>query len=344
MKKSLSIVNTSIQLINCIEAIHHYECTYNYLLIGQFNIYPERIKKIQKMLEDPFFSQHFKKIYYLPYQFSSKNPLRFVGYLVSAMKFAFIIFFSKKFDFCFYGVYTDVIMRPITYLIKYKNKKSNICLVDEGVRILADANLRIKQEPLILRQEQKSKCFIRDFCLSIVRRWLVPNLNYFTIYSLPYLKRDTIVLNDYSYLKSNNPYHYDFKQNAIVLIGQPFIELKFVEAQTYISILNKIFTLYQGRPIYYVPHPIESLYPKYIPREIEFITTTLPIEILLLGSNVSTLIGFNSSVLFNSAKMNICRDIQCYKIHYDEYLCNVNIEDLDYLYRTFVEAKITLIE
>ena len=47
MKRSISIINTEIQLINVIEAIQHFECQDNYLVIGQFNIRLDRIHKIE---------------------------------------------------------------------------------------------------------------------------------------------------------------------------------------------------------------------------------------------------------------------------------------------------------
>lgn len=342
MKKSLSIINTGIQLVNCIEAIKHFGCENNYLIIGQFNICPDRIRQIRKMLKDPFLSENFKKIYLLPFQFSNKNPLRFFGYLASAFKFALIILFSKKIDYCFYGVYTDVIMRPVTYLVQYKNNKSKICLIDDGIRVISDADNRIKQEPLIARQEQKCKFFLKDFCRSIMRKWMVPHLHFFTTYTFPLLERDTSIPNHYLHLKNNNPYHYVFKPDAVVLIGQPFIELKMVEEQTYSDALSKIYSLYKDRPVYYMPHPLETLYPKFIQKDTEIIKTPYPVELLLLGSNLSTLVGFNSSVLFNAAWMNICDEILSYQIPEDQLLHN-DVKANALVYKAFSNAGIKFI-
>mgnify|MGYP001810797482 FL=1 len=126
--RSISVINTGIQLVNVIEAVNQNGCEENYLVIGQFNLHPDRIRQIRKMLQDEFLNSHFKKIYGLPKQFSPKNPLRFVSYILTYIKFAWIILRAKKFDFCFFGVYTDIIMRPIAFLSWYRNRKINICV------------------------------------------------------------------------------------------------------------------------------------------------------------------------------------------------------------------------
>lgn len=320
MKRSISIINTEIQLINVIEAIHHFKCEENYLVIGQFNIRPERIQKIEKMLEEPLFKQHFKKIIHLPLYLSNKNPLRFLGYILAYIKFFFLILFSKKFDFCFFGVVTDIIVKPIVYLTQYKNPYCVLCVVDEGARVIMDSNNRVQNEALLLRQQNKRIQLFYGLYLAITRKWIYPALTYFSIYQLSLLKQDVFIRNEYIYFKHNKIQQILLKEPAIVIAGQPMSELKITTSNTYQQIIQKIIAKYKQSNIYYAPHPIETEYKQWLPSNVHPLQTQYPLEIILLVNQVDTLIGFYSTVLSNSAIMRTCQEIYSISLKTSEYL------------------------
>jgi len=343
MKRSIAIINTGIQLINVIEAVNRFGCEDNCLIIGQFNIFPDRIKQIEKMLEDDFMNRHFRKIYRMPVNFSAQNPLRFLGYLIAYIKFAFIIFFSKKFDYCFSGVYTDIIQRPVNYLAYFKNRNICLCLVDEGIRVTEDAKNRLAQSELISRQNSHGTIFFRDFYLAITKRWLPPSLCFFSVYDFPILKRDSVMVNPYLFFKTRNIYRYDFNSDAVVIIGQPYVELKMITEDSYKKTVNLILNSHSNKPCYYVPHPMELLYLSWLPDDVKIVRTQYPIELLLLGAKISALTGFNSSVLFNAAKMGLCDIIQSYVIKQEDYICEYNKVAVDRLYSSFKEVGIEVV-
>jgi len=340
--RSISIINTGIQVVNVVEALRKNGCTENYLIIGQFNLHPDRIKQIEIMLKDDFLNSNFKKIYGLPKQFSPKNPLRFISYILTYIKFAFIILRAKKYDFCFFGVYTDIIMRPIVFLSWFKNRKIKINLIDEGVRVITDAANRVKQLKYIEKQKQRKTLFVRDFYLAITRKWIPPQITYFSVYDLPLSGDDNIELNEYGCFKNNNPYKYSFESGAVVIIGQPYVELNIIKQRGYEEILEKIFTDYAGKKFYYFPHPMETIYTSLIPSGINIIRSQYPVELLLLGAKIDAIVGFNSSVLYNAAKMKLCDDISSYMFNDEHYINAESIESNKTLAAMFGEARINI--
>jgi len=309
MTRSISIINTEIQLINVIESIHHFKSRENYLVIGQFNIQTDRIHKIEKMLMEPLFGQHFKKIIRLPLYLSNKNPFRFVGYALAYIKFFFLILFQKKFDFCFFGVVTDIIVKPIVYLTQYKNPECLLCVIDEGGRVIVDAKERTMNERNIKLQSSHSKGLLSGFIQAINRTWAYPSLTYFSVFQLSLLPQDKLIHNDYAFFKANQIQNNQLKKKAVVMVGNPLCEHKRIPLVQYQNIINSVIAKYNAPPIYYAPHPMETEYVKWMPKHIILLQTHYPLELVVLVNCVDTLIGFGSTALYNCAVMKICDNI-----------------------------------
>ena len=184
--------------------------------------------------------------------------------------------------------------------------------------------------------------FLREFFLAVTRRWFPPALTYFSVYQLPLKGNDSIVFNEYAFFKNNNPYRYSFSPDSVVIIGQPYVELKIIAQQSYAAMLNKILEENTGKNLHYLPHPLETLYSSLLPSDVRIIQSQYPVEMLLLGSDVITITGFNSSALYNAAKMKLCRQIISYAFRPEHYIAEQNTEANDRLIRTFREAGIEI--
>lgn len=329
MKRSIAIINTEIQLINSIEALHHFKCDENYLVIGQFNIRPERILKIEKILEEPLFRQHFKKILHLPVYLSDKNPLRFIGYILAYIKFFFFILFSRKFDYCIFGTATDIIVKPIVFLTQYKNPLCKLCVIDEGIRIIADANKRQEDSEIINLQYNTPKSLLRGYIQAITKQWQYPSLTFFSIFQLPLLPQDNLIYNSHDFFKTNKIPGITLDNNAIVIVGQPLYELNFTTLETYQEIIFLIIKNYSCNPIYYAPHPIETEYKNWMPKQISLLQTHYPLELVLINNDVDYLIGFSSTVLFNCASMKLCKNIISVSLEEKDDKTNEKNQDLN---------------
>ncbi|MDY6326655.1 MAG: polysialyltransferase family glycosyltransferase [Bacteroidales bacterium] len=332
MKRSISIINTEIQLINVIEAIHCFECEENILVIGQFNIRMDRIKKIEEMMKEPLFKQHFKKTIHLPLYLSNRNPLRFIGYILAYIKFFFYVLLSKKFDCCFFGVVTDIIVKPIAYLTQYKNPKCMLCLIDEGTRTESEARERTNKEKFIMLQQNRNLKLFHGFVLSIARKWTYPALTYFTIYKPQLLPQDNIVENKYCFFKKNKISNINLNSNAVVIVGQPMYELHLSSLERYQRVINRVACNFSGKHIYYAPHPIETEYIKWLPNGITPLQTHYPLELVLIVNKVDVLVGFFSNVLTNAAYLGLCENIISIPLERTsrEQFCETKCPDNDY--------------
>ena len=64
----------------------------------------------------------------------------------------------------------------------------------------------------------------------------------------------------------------------------------------------------------------------------------IPVELLLLGAKIDAIVGFNSSVLYNAAKMKLCDDISSYMFNDEHYINAESIESNKTLAAMFGEA------
>lgn len=309
MSRSISIINTEVQLINVIEAIHKFGCKDNYLIIGQFNIQPNRIQKIEKMLAEPMFRKHFKRIIHLPLYLSNKNFFRFLAYFLAYIKFFLLVVCSKNFDYCFFGVVTDIIVKPVAFLVQNRNPKSMLCVIDEGVRIIADSAERVKNKHMLTQKKTTCNRLLTGYFKAITKNWIYPSLTYFSIYELSLLPQDNLIKNDFSFFRKNKISSIKLEQNAIIIVGQPFVELQIISKETYEKIILQITRMHIGCNIYYAPHPIETQFYNWLPQNIKILKSQYPLELVLISNSISEIIGFNSSVLFNSTFLNICDKI-----------------------------------
>ena len=343
MKKSVSIINTGLQLINVIEIIHHHQCTENYLIVGHFNIFPDRIKKLKEFINDPFIKKNFKKVYFLPSGITSKSPFRFLEYILATLHLFFISLFIKKPDYLFLGVYTDIYQRAANFLFSSFNKSIELWFIDEGVRILADVNHRNKVMSQELLQKQEKTNWIINLYHAIKRKWHPPVVHFFSAHDLPVKGKDTATKNEMSYWKQNNPYVYNFEKNTIAFIGQPLLELNLISLDTCKKYISKMLHDAGDVPICYFPHPFETRYREFLPENITIINSVMPTELLLIGAGLKSIVGFNSTVLFNAGAAKFCSNITSYWINPSDYLQTVNMEVANNLIKAFEKVNIKIV-
>lgn len=344
MKKSIAYITSGLQLLNLVEAIHYHQCTENYVIIGHNSVFPERIRQLKKFLHDPFIKKNFKKIFYLPARADSKSPFRFVEYVLGSVELFFIFLFIRKIDFLFLSLYTFLYQRQSTFLASSFNKKVELWSIDEGCSIIEIVNQRNKLLSEDFFETQKKRNWIVGYYNRIRGKNSQPlQLHFFSAFDLQVKGKDVYIKNTMSYWKENNPYAYKFHENAVVFIGHPLVDSNFVTEESYKNYLTKMFHDAAHHKIYYFPHPIETRYNEFLPDGIEIVKTPLPAELLLLGSNIKSIIGFDSTVLYNAAALNICHDITSYWINSSDYLRTPNMEARNNLKKTFEEINIKII-
>jgi len=231
------------------------------------------------------------------------------------------------------------------------HKSIELWIIDEGVRILVDVDNRNKVLSKELLQKQKDENWIVNFYRAIKRTWHPPVLHFFSAHNLPVAGKDTLLKNMMSYWKKNNPYSYNFEKNAIAFIGQPLLELNIVSLRTCKNYILKMLDGVRDFPVYYFPHPMETRYKEFLPENVKIINSLIPTELLLIGADIKGIIGFNSTVLYNAAVLNLCSNITSYWANPSDYLQTMytevkkglNTEITNNLIRTFEKKNIKII-
>lgn len=169
----------------------------------------------------------------------------------------------------------------------------------------------------------------------------VPSVMFFTAYNIELFGKDSVVKNDYNYLKSL------VKQSKcsskVFFIGQPLVEQGYVSPDTFKKFLLLIKNYFDSFEIFYVPHPRELESQQKIVREIgfEIAKHIAPIEYALASSGFvpGCISSFFSSALENLAiifetssnykafkinSSNLMKDIVEINLVYEQFSANKN--------------------
>lgn len=135
-----------------------------------------------------------------------------------------------------------------------QKSKSKIVLIDDGFASIDYFNQYLKQN-FIYNKKLLSKFEI--FVYGLNRHFLY-NLNFFSSFKFPMLNKN-IENHRFESLKSC-PTKVQY-QDSFYFLGGPYIRLKILEKEQYISIINSIFEDFtqKGIQCYYIPHRTEDV-------------------------------------------------------------------------------------
>ena len=290
-------MSSELQLMNCIEAVNHFKTDENFLLINSFI---ERNRRISKLVEQCDQTQF--KVYNLRIMQSNNRMAYHINFLYSLL----VIFFISRLesDYYFIGNYADFLSRLlISRGSKLLNKK--IVLVDDGLATFRFVDYRHKE--LISGKsiiEYGGSFIVKFLPYTNLSSSIPPHVVFFTIYELKKMEScDSYVKNALSMVRSiklNN--NIEIKDNSVIIIGQPFVELKLLEHSQYYDTLNRIKKRFQScRNLYYFPHPNENKKNLQSYSNFEIVYNKYPFELTVLGlPKTCTVIGFSSTALLST--------------------------------------------
>lgn len=288
---NIFIIAAPYQILSAIEAVNHFNLTKNILIIlyiGSFRKsnfenmidkkYWDSVRYIDFVyrLTDRDFGRHKPKSFYerfleLCMTFDQLIKRRCIDKLCNSFRFVDNLFLGN------YLIDYDLHMRHIANKINFKK----LYLLDVGTDTLRISRQRVQENIDIAYQKNgtltnKEKFTVRSelFRLLIPRLlkgklrnsfvdWKatgVEELTYFTCYDLEVNGKDCIVKNDYKYSKS-------LLRNAknsedVLFLGQPLVDQEYLSLEIFIDYMMKVKAYFEGKQLFYVPHPRES--SKYI--------------------------------------------------------------------------------
>lgn len=305
--KSLSIVCTQMQLVNCIEAIQEYGCRENDLLIlaGNRNSL-DKIMQLLRSYESVFRFNQVHSFYLKSTKFGIFNII---------MQLLFITKSTKKvsYDILFSGNYKHAQQKYILRNALNVNNNANIVLVDDGLAVYEICDRRnheIESGRSNIHYSSKAykicySCFLKNF--------LPPTITFFTLYKgLKIQPTDSLIFNKYTFSKkySIGAEHHFSSGERIVFLGQPLIDNKSLGLNTFTKenycnyIKHSLEFLHEScSRIVYFPHPAEdtatTLTNDFMLSNV-VVRPTFPFELnaVHLPDNV-LVIGFYTSALVN---------------------------------------------
>jgi len=316
-KGNLFIINYPLQLLNAIEAQKHFKTNNNVLVIfyyeGQQNNYAQ-LMKLTSLFD------YSKLIVY------EKKRMNFMLSLIKEIQ-------KERYDKVFTG-FLGLNSRRLIANTTYKK----LYLVDDGVYSIAIHHQLYSNDTqgyksyITTHLEHAHTSMLKQiafygyyhFRKNYLRVLGYKNdmdtilVNFYTIFDLIQYRNETIVSNNYTFLKLHYQHNDAPKEErlssktTVYFLGQPLYNSLPINYTQYLSYLKAIFSYYheKGKEIVYIPHRgeeditfenIKKIYPK----RIEVRKLSQPFELYLLENNIQIdyLASFVSSALFTVKKL-----------------------------------------
>ena len=319
MSRSLSVVCTAMQLVNCIEAVKYYHSGLNDLVILAG---VDRVEQIDNLLEEysPFF--RFDKVF--KFNPSAQKQMTVIKEFLFIRK----ISSATKYDIVLVSNYKQPKQKYLLKRICQRSEDVDIVLIDDGLAVCEIARRR-NQECV---SKRANVYYMSKIYRLIYKRFIcdfVPErLEYFTVYhNLEIIKNDTIVQNEYAFIKNNNlgiPPDIEVS-NSVVFLGQPLVGcygMSRLDKKRYCKYIEDALSQcgMSDFLVYYFPHPVENTHltlEEDIASMFRIQVSNVPFEIISLKLDYKIpIMGFYSSALVNVQKFNKNRKI--YAIYFDE--------------------------
>jgi hypothetical protein len=338
--KTISIVHSDLQLMNCIEAVSHYKADKNIILLASLT---KRNDKMKYLL-DKYSNGIFDRVVNL--QIVRKQNR--IGYHLNFLYAIFVTWtltLFSRYDFFFIGNYMEYIQRYLLYL-GYQNDKRKVVLVDDGTATLRFVTLRRKEFLTGFGYFDRSVSFFARFIPLCKRKAQIPSsLIFFTAYKLDnILDCDKIERNNYQVIKKfRNGSGFD--EGSFFTIGQPLIESNVITKEDYLDILQKILAISNTNNNYYCPHPEEKNVESISQLGFHILNSMETFEIVAMSiPSSSKVIGFYSSALLNVKHLRNDIDVSFVNISNfvdEKYKVNASLElTYSYISKNLRELKI----
>ena len=342
---SVSIVDTQIQLINVTELINKIGCQNNCLIVG--SILPHRVKQIKLLLKEEAIHPIFKRLYFTHIILSDSRLFLLLNSLYSLILIPIILFLHKNLNIGVIGNYLNPAHRYFQYICNKISKNIDHFVVDDGTNTIGNAAIRIDEinqgkSKIILNS--KSSYMMYHFFL-IKKNYIPPKITFFSIYNVDYVLPDNLIINDYNYIRNAALAKITIEPDSVVIVGQCLAEENIMKHANYIKYIKYIISANGGKKIYYFPHPGEKCNCIDFKKDVNMVSSSYPIETVLISSPDSIKIfGLYSAALYSIKRMKKETEVNALIIDPGDILKPRLVPILENVYKSFEEIGIRLIE
>lgn len=312
--KSLSLISTQMQLINCIEYLVTHKIEENEVVFWALS--KTRKTQLLDVFNIPCNRQLFKG-----YRFFTFNGGNIHDILVSVwMLFKMWIWaLTKKVDVFILGNYKTCYGRFFWY--KQPNAKRTV--VDDGLGTPIWYEIRANRGFKGISEMFYDNKIIRSLLKRKEDAMVPESVRFFSIYTDIKNPNDSVEFNSYSYLKANigqYPESDAFKSCDFVFLGQPFHTRGYVSHQKYNEYLKKTYSYIGEKQAIYYPHPEEtdnSWMDDVVKTKYQFIPNKMIFEVFALAMKPKSVIAsFQTSS--QPILLKLCPDIKQLAVYLEE--------------------------
>jgi len=303
--KSFFLVKTPLQLLNAIEARHHYQLNKEDCILI---LMADRKSQIQlnNLSNDVKEWGLIVDLNTVPLFFS--DPLQTEG-----LKFWSCSLFKRSF---FYAMRLNRIRKKIgeanyifightqyIYMKHFTNIMScnKVVCLDDGnaTYLLAKERKAPDNISYELTFKKKIKLFLKEK-IQKINTSEYDELEFFTIYNIGVSKKDSVVKNNFHYLRSN--VSEKNSTNEIYFIGSPISEARILSQDKYLTHLKRVVKYFKNHDIIYVSHRRESeIFLKEVSKKlgVKVVKFDYPLEyqLTMIGPRPKIMASFISSAL-----------------------------------------------
>ncbi len=311
---NIFIASSPLQLLNCIEASHHFQTKNNILLLIQTSE-KSNLFQMNKLLD----KYRWDQIKYISLPETLKHRIMFTNTIKRTLEY----FKKHVIGKVFVGEYRS---DNITHIVNYLDA-NEVYLVDDGLALLNyDKNINQKSN------KQKIRAIIYklfSYKLSII------NFKFFTIFDL---KQDSVIKNKYTYIKqymeekSTDP--------SVFFIAQPLVELSMISENNYKIELKKVIDFYKNKQFVFILHRRQK--EKIIKKlalelgfEYKLFDQLIELEMLNSSTIPSEFATFYSTAIVTLPKLLDNCTYRAFKINPQKF--NKKVTDLNALEKCYIE-------
>lgn len=315
-KTNLFTISTPSQMMNALEFISYYKIQNenNIVVVSSasdaFYLQILKIGAGFNLISHKVFTAKHSIIKQAAY---NKMPLKLWRLRVSKLNIKQIID-SESFDRLVLGNYANFISQYCTQLLKVPT-----FVLDDGNGSILRAVKREREinekTPFFEFNRKKNGLWLVKLVMGFYKYKIPQQLIFFSSYTFSLVAEDTIVHNNYSYLKSLFRGQ-QLDHELVYFIGSPISEVGYITEEAELEMIINTLASYNKSKMVYISHRLDSKYKlNELKKSVEVLSYDLPIEFALtqnidLPSNIG---GFFTSALFNLAEV-VASDVLFYSV------------------------------
>lgn len=306
--KSIMLVTTQMQLLNCIELVSKYDKKVDLLIVICHS--RSRREQLEKLLKIEDLRKFITEIKYI---ILKKEGISSLTSQISCKFQLGKLAKLYKYDECIIGNNFPTQNRFFIYKVMKNNPNCKLFVCDDGLATLSSYKNRLLQLKGVKNAYPKnSRALEIVYMFSGVDNYVPKIFNYFTVYNLEDNFVDKYIQNTYEYLRSHLRSFYsdgDFSNYSVIILGLPMIQYNILDKNSFNKYIRNILNLSPNHKALYIMHPQETIdeqdFDVDIIGQIKAVKLDYPVETLLSVLDNKIIYGFYTSALVNLKYMNL---------------------------------------